>query len=102
MVKMERAERSDLRQESTNEIEDPDIPIFQMTAIGINCAKITLFIIYNNKKRIVTDITICEIISELDKTEWNEILNGNDVNISYETFVNKLTAIYSKKCPIVQ
>ena len=26
MVKMERAERSDLRQESTNEIEDPDIP----------------------------------------------------------------------------
>ena len=26
MVKMERAERSDLRQESTNEIEEPDIP----------------------------------------------------------------------------
>ena len=61
-----------------------------MTAIGINCAKITMFIIYNNTKRIVSDINSCEIISELDKTEWDEILNSNDENVSYETFVNKL------------
>ncbi len=41
-----------------------------------------------NKKRIVTDINICEIISELEKTEWDEILNSDDVHFSYETFVN--------------
>ena len=59
--------------------------------------KITVY----NKKRIVTDRNICEIISELEKTEWDEILNSDDVNFSYETFVNKLTDIYRKKCPIV-
>ena len=53
--------------------------------------KITLFI---TKKRIVTDRNICEIISELQKTEWHDILNSGDVNFSYETFVNKLTDIY--------
>ena len=35
MVKMERAERSDLRQESTNEIEDPDIPDSDSTDIAV-------------------------------------------------------------------
>ena len=69
-----------------------------MTDIGINCN--TNNSVYN-KKRIVTDRNICEIISELEKTEWGEILNSDDVNVSYETFVNKLTDIYRKKCPIV-
>ena len=56
-----------------------------------------------NQKRIVTDRKICEIISELEKTEWGDILNSDYVNVSYETitFVNKLTDIYRKKCPIV-
>ena len=35
------------------------------------------------------------------KTEWDDILNSDDINFSYETFVNKLTDIYRKKCPIV-
>ena len=74
------------------------LPIFQMTDIGINGN--TNNSIYN-KKRIVTDRNICEIISELEKTEWDEILNSDDVNVSYETFVNKLTDIYRNKCPIV-
>ena len=71
--------------------------IFQMTAIGITVN--TNNSVYN-KKRILTDINICEIISELEKTEWGDILNSDDVNVSYETFVNKLTDIYRKKCPI--
>ncbi len=74
------------------------LPIFQMTDIGINGNKNN--VVYS-KKRIVTDRNICEIISELEKTEWDEILNSDDVNFSYETFVNKLTDIYRKKCPIV-
>ena len=74
------------------------LPIFQMTDIGINGN--TNNSVYN-KKRIVTDRNICEIISELEKTEWGEILNSDNVNVSYETFVNKLTDIYRKKCPIV-
>ena len=74
------------------------LPIFQITDIGISCTKITLFI---TKKRIVTDRNICEIISELVKTEWDEILNSDDINFSYGTFVNKLTDIYRKKCPII-
>ena len=40
---------------------------FQMTDIGINSNKNNS--VYN-KKRIVTDRNICEIISELEKTEW--------------------------------
>ena len=59
------------------------LPIFQMTDIGINGNKNNF--VYN-KKRIVTDGNICEIISELEKTEWDEILNSDDVNFSYETF----------------
>ena len=35
MVKMERTERSDLRQESTNEIEDPNIPDSDSTDIAV-------------------------------------------------------------------
>ena len=62
-----------------------------MTDIGITGYK-------NNKKRIVTDRNICEIISELEKTEWDEILNCDDVHFLYETFVNKLADIYRKKC----
>ena len=73
------------------------LPIFQMTGIGINCNKNNS--VYN-KKRIVTDINICEIISELEKTEWDEISNSDDVNFSYETFVNKLTDIY-RKCVLL-
>ena len=69
---------------------------FQITDIGINCPKNNS--VYN-KRRIVTDRNICEIISELEETEWGEILNSDDVNFSYETFVNKLTDIYSKNCP---
>ena len=73
------------------------LPIFQKTDIGINGN--TNNSVYN-KKRIVTDRTICEIIRELE-TEWGEIVNSDDVNVSYETFVNKLTDIYRKKCPIL-
>ena len=52
------------------------LPIFQFTAIGINCTKNNTV---QNKKRFVTDRTICEIISELEKTEWDYILNSDDV-----------------------
>ena len=55
------------------------LPIFQMTDIGMNGNKNSSV---NNKKRIVTDRNICEIISELAKTEWDEILNSDDVNFS--------------------
>ena len=51
------------------------LPIFQMTDIGINGNNDNF--VYN-KKRIVTDRNICEIISELEKTEWDEILNSDD------------------------
>ena len=61
------------------------LPIFQMTDIGINGNKNNF--VYK-KKRIVTDINIYEIISELEKTEWDDILNSDDVHFSYETFVN--------------
>ena len=64
-----------------------NLPIFQITDIGINDTK-------NNsvhiKKRIVTDRHICEIIRELEKTEWDDILNSDDVNFSYETLINLL------------
>ena len=75
------------------------LPIFQMTDIGIHGN--TNNSVYN-KKRIVTDRNICEIISELEKTEWGEILNSDDVNVSYETFVNKLTDIYRKSVLLSQ
>ena len=74
------------------------LPFFQITDIGINCTNNNSV---HKKKRIVTDRNICEINSELDKTEWNEILNSDDVNFSYETFVNKLVDIYSNKIPVI-
>ena len=75
------------------------LPIFQMTDIGINGNKNNF--VYK-KKRIVTDRNICEIISDLGKTERNDILNSGDVNFSYETFVNKLTDIYRKSVLLSQ
>ena len=73
------------------------LPIFQIIDIGISCIKNNC--VYN-KKRIVTGRNICEIISEFEKTEWDEFLNCDDVNFSYEIFVNKLADIYSKKNPV--
>ena len=46
--------------------------------------------------RLVTDRNSCEIICELEKTEWDDILNSDAISFSYESFVNKLTDIYSK------
>ena len=60
--------------------------------------KITVY----NKKRIVTDRNICEIISELEKTEWDEILNSDDVNFSYETFVKNLLISIEKSVLLSQ
>ena len=48
-----------------------------MTDIGTNGNKNNF--VYN-KKRIVTYINICEIISELEKTKWDDILNSDDVH----------------------
>ena len=62
-----------------------------MTDFDNNCTKNN-----NNKMDCYGYITICEIISELAKTELDELLNTDDVNVSYETFVNKLTDIYNK------
>ena len=70
-----------------------------MTDIGTNGNKNNF--VYN-KKRIVTDINICEIISELEKTKWDDILNSDDVHFSCETFVNKLTDIYRKSVLLSQ
>ena len=75
------------------------LPILQITDIDINGNKNKY--VYN-KKRIVTDINSCEIISELEKTEWDEILNSDDVIFSYETFVNKLYDIYRKSVLLSQ
>ena len=61
-----------------------------MTHIGINCNKIYLFI---TKSELLRIEFFWEIIRELEKTEWDDILNSDDVIFSYETFVNKLTDI---------
>ena len=50
----------------TSHIQSDHLPIFQMTDIGMHCNKNNSLY---NKKRIVTDRNICEIICELEKTE---------------------------------
>ena len=42
------------------------------------------------------------MMNELKETNWNEILNGEDVNVMYNTFTEKLTKIYNTTCPIVK
>ena len=41
------------------------------------------------------------MMNELKETNWNKILNSEDVNVMYNTFTEKLTKIYNT-CPIVK
>ena len=41
------------------------------------------------------------MMNELKETNWNKILNSEDVSVMYNTFTEKLTKIYNT-CPIVK
>ena len=47
-----------------------------------------------NKKRKLT--------SDLDKVNWNEFLqlNKNDINVSFELFIQKINQLYQKHCAL--
>ena len=42
------------------------------------------------------------MMNELKETNWNKILNSEDVNVMYNTFTEKLTKIYNTTCAIVK
>ena len=76
-----------------NDISD-HLPIFQITEyIHNKCSNVT----YNNR-RIVNQQNINVMMNELKETNWNKILNTE--NVMYNTFAEKLTKIYT--CPIVK
>ena len=80
-----------------NDISD-HLPIFQITEyIHNKCSNVT----YNNR-RIVNQHNINVLMNELNETNWNKILNSEDVNVMYNTFTEKLTKIYNTTCPIVK
>ena len=52
------------------------------------------------KKRVINDVTKKAFITDLEKCNWDEILAEEDVNITYNKFVNLFTNLFNTNCPV--
>ena len=52
------------------------------------------------KKRVINDVTKKAFIKDLDNCNWDEMLAEEDVNITYNKFVNLFTNLFNTNCPV--
>ena len=52
------------------------------------------------KKRVINDVTKKALIKDLENCNWDEILAEEDVNITYNKFVNMFTTLFNTNCPV--
>ena len=52
------------------------------------------------KKRVINDVTKKALIKDLENCNWDEILAEEDVNITYNKFVNMFTNLFNTNCPV--
>ena len=52
------------------------------------------------KKRVINDVTKKAFLKDLEKCNWDEILAEEDVNITYNKFVNLFTNVFNTNCPV--
>ena len=52
------------------------------------------------KKRVINDVTKKALIKDLENCNWDEILAEEDVNITYNKFVNLFTNLFNTNCPV--
>ena len=52
------------------------------------------------KKRVINDVTKKAFIKDLENCNWDEILAEEDVNITYNKFVNLFTNLCNTNCPV--
>ena len=80
-----------------NDISD-HLPVFSIKRCYLERKPISKFI--NLRK--TDEEAINAFKSALDITDWNSLLNINDVNICYDTFLNYFTTLYNQNCPVKQ
>ena len=51
-------------------------------------------------KRLVDECTMTNFINEIAKVNWEAIEQENDPNVAYNLFIDKVTRLYDKCCPI--
>ena len=52
------------------------------------------------KKRLVNEERKRAFIKDLEKCNWDEIVTEEDVNITYNKFINLFTNLYNSNCPV--
>ena len=78
-----------------NDISDP-LPVYVVTryiqkeTLNKTCIK----------KRVINYVTKKAFITDLEKCNWDEILAEEDVNITYNKFVNLFTNLFNTNCPV--
>lgn len=80
-----------------NDISD-HLPIFTVQLSSLERKSFTKYITYRN----TDDEAIRAFRSALDKENWANLLNNDDVNICYDNFLNKFLTLYNEYCPVKQ
>ena len=78
-----------------NDISD-HLPIYVVTEYIHHEAKHKTYI----KKRLVNEERKRAFIKDLEKCNWDEILTEEDVNITYNKFINLFTNLCNSNCPV--
>ena len=47
-----------------------------------------------------TEDTFASLSSELGQQSWENVVNTNDANLAYDSFLNTFTTIFKKHCPV--
>ena len=79
-----------VRQFSTN------LPIFALYEFNIDRNKVKEF----QYIRTINEDTLASFSDELSQQSWESVLNTNDVNQAYDTFLHIFTNIFQKHCPV--
>ena len=56
---------------------------------------------YTTSCRVITDDKINDFKTALNDIDWSELNAANDVNASYELFINRFLQAYDEKLPII-
>ena len=78
-----------------NDISD-HLPIFAFCEFNVTRRIVNGF----QYIRTVNDDTFASLSSELGQQFWENVVNTNDANQAYDTFLNTFTTIFKKHCPV--
>ena len=73
-----------------------NLPILALCEFNVDRNKVKEF----QYIRTINEDTLASLSDELSQQSWESVLNTNDVNQAYDTFLHIFTNIFQKHCPV--